>query len=82
MFPPGGVGLPRWPQITPSESHQVSQKKAEVPAASSSAPSIEASAPQGATSDVTAPMEMGKQVTAGPGQTRLRLKMTSRETGP
>ena len=77
-----GVGLPRWPQITPSESHRVSQKKAEVPAASSSAPSIEASAPQGATSDVTAPMEMGKQVTAGPGQTRLRLKTTSRETGP
>ena len=54
-----GVGLPRWPQITPSESHQVSQKKAEAPAASSSSPGIEASAPQGATSDVPAPMEMG-----------------------
>ena len=54
-----GVGLPRWPQTTPSESRQVSQKKAEAPAASSSAPGIEASSPQGATSDVPAPMEMG-----------------------
>ena len=60
-----GVGLPRWPQITPSESRWVSQKKAEAPAASSSAPSIEASIPQGATSDVPAPMEMGG---AGDGQ--------------
>ena len=33
-----GVGLPRWPQVTPSESHRVSQKKAETPATSSSAP--------------------------------------------
>ena len=54
-----GVGLPRWPQITPSESCWVSQKKAEAPAASSSVPSIEANTPQGATSDVPAPMEMG-----------------------
>ena len=54
-----GVELPRWPQITPSESHQASQKKAEAPAASSSVPGIEGSAPQGATSDVPAPMEMG-----------------------
>ena len=60
-----GVELPRWPQITPSESRRASQKKAEAPAASSSAPSIEASAPQGATSDVPAPMETGG---AGDGQ--------------
>ena len=60
-----GVELPRWPQITPSESCQASEKKAEAPAASSSAPSIEASAPQGATSDVPAPTEMGG---AGDGQ--------------
>ena len=53
-----GIELPRWPQITPSESCRVSQKKAEAPAASSSVPGIEASAPQGATSDVPAPMEM------------------------
>ena len=53
------VGPPRWPQITPSESCQVSQKKAEAPAASSSVPGIEASTPQGATSDVPAPMETG-----------------------
>ena len=66
-----GVGLPRWPQTTPSESHHVSQKKAEAPAASSSAPGIEASAPQGATSDVPAPMETGgsrrQPVLDGPG---------------
>ena len=41
----------------PSESHQVSQRKPETPATSSSATSIEASAPQGATADVPAPME-------------------------
>ena len=53
-----GIELPRGPQITPSESHQASQKKAEAPVASSSAPGIEASATQGATSDVPAPMQM------------------------
>ena len=36
----------------PSESCQVSQRKLETPATNSSAPSIEASAPQGATADV------------------------------
>ena len=46
-----GIELPRGPQITPSESHQASQKKAEAPVASSSVPVMEASAPQGATSD-------------------------------
>ena len=60
-----GIELPRGPQITPSESHQASQKKAEAPVASSSAPVIEASAPQGATSDAPAPMETGE---AGDGQ--------------
>ena len=54
-----GIELPRGPQITPSESCWASQKKAEAPVASSSAPVIEASAPQGATSDAPAPMEMG-----------------------
>ena len=49
----------------PSESHQVSQRKPETPATSSSAPGIEASAPQGATTDVPAPMETGG---AGDGQ--------------
>ena len=34
-----GVPLPRWPQVTPSESCQDSQKKAETPAVSSSEPS-------------------------------------------
>ena len=60
-----GIELPRGPQITPSESRQASQRKAEAPVASSSAPIIEASAPQGATSDVPAPMETGG---AGDGQ--------------
>ena len=46
-------------RITPSESHLVSQRKPETPATSPSAPAIEASAPQGATTDVPAPMETG-----------------------
>ena len=54
-----GIELPRGPQITPSESCLVSQRKPETLATSSSAPAIEASAPQGATADVPAPMEMG-----------------------
>ena len=60
-----GIELPRWPQITPSESCWVSKKRAETPAASSSVPSTEASAPEGATSDEPAPMETGG---AGDGQ--------------
>ena len=60
-----GIELPRGPQITPSESHWASQRKAEAPVASSSVPIIEASTPQGATSDVPAPMETGG---AGDGQ--------------
>ena len=54
-----GIEPPREPQITPSESCLVSQRKLETPATSSSAPAIEASAPQGATADVPAPMETG-----------------------
>ena len=60
-----GIELPRGPQITPSESCWVSQRKAEAPVASSSAPGIQAIAPQGATSDVPASMETGG---AGDGQ--------------
>ena len=54
-----GVELPRGPQITPSESHQASKQKAKAPIASPSVPVQEASASQGATSDVPAPMETG-----------------------
>ena len=54
-----GVELPRGPQITPSESCLVSQRKLETPMTSSSAPAIEASAPQGATANVPTPMETG-----------------------
>ena len=60
-----GIELPRGPQITPSESHWASQRKAEAPVTSSSVPIMEASAPQGATSDAPAPMETGG---AGDGQ--------------
>ena len=51
-----GVELPRWLQVTPSESNQVSQKKGETP---TSSPHKEASVAQGAPSDVPAPMETG-----------------------
>ena len=66
--------LPRWPQVTPSESWQESQKKAETPATSSSKPSTGAMvAPVAQTpvtqtpvvetpaarSDTPAPMETG-----------------------
>ena len=54
-----GIELPKGPQITPSESRLVSQRKLETPVTSSSAPAIEASAPQGATADAPAPMETG-----------------------
>ena len=55
-----GVALPRWPQLTPSESCQVSQKKAETPATSSSVPSTGAGEAQETCSDdVPAPMETG-----------------------
>ena len=54
-----GVELPRWPQITPSGSCKVSQKKAETPATSPQAPSQGASMAQGAHSNIPAPMETG-----------------------
>ena len=54
-----GVKLPRWLQITPSESRQVSQRREETPGTSPRAPSKKSSAAQGATSDVPAPMETG-----------------------
>ena len=54
-----GVELPRWPQVTPSESCQVSQRREETPTTSPRMPSKEASAAQGARSDVPAPMETG-----------------------
>ena len=54
-----GVELPRWPQVTPSESHQVSQRREETPTPSPRTPSQEASTAQGAWSDVPAPMETG-----------------------
>ena len=56
-----GVMLPRWPQVMPSESHLVSQKKAETSTTSSSVPSTGAREAQEARSnDVPAPMETGR----------------------
>ena len=54
-----GIEPPKGPWITPSESRLVSQRKPETPATSSSAPAIQASAPQGTTADAPAPMETG-----------------------
>ena len=45
--------------MMPSESCLVSQRKPDALAISSGAPVTEASAPQGATADVPAPMETG-----------------------
>ena len=56
-----GVVLPRWPQTTPSESHQVSQKKADTPATSSISPSTgSGEAQETCFDDVPAPMETGR----------------------
>ena len=68
--------MPRWPQVTPSESHWDSQKKAETPATSSSEPSARAMAtpvvetpvaetpvaetPVTCSDDTPAPMETGR----------------------
>ena len=54
-----GVELPRWLQVTPSKSCQVSQRREEIPTTSPHMPSKEASVAQGARSDVPAPMETG-----------------------
>ena len=62
-----GIVLPRWPQVTPSESRQASQKKVETPATSSSAPSTGASEAQGTRSDdIPAPMETGRAADGRP----------------
>ena len=56
-----GATLPRWPQTMPSESRQVSQKKPETPATSSSVPSTGAGEAQETRfDDVPAPMETGR----------------------
>ena len=59
-----GVPLPRRPQVTPSESHWESQKKAETPTTSSSEPSAGATVTPvvetpATRSDTPAPMETG-----------------------
>ena len=54
-----GVKLPKWLQITPSESHQVSQRREETPGTSPRALNKKSSVAQGAPSDVPAPMETG-----------------------
>ena len=54
-----GLEPPRWLQVTPSKSHQVSQRREETPTPSPHMLSQEASAAQGAQSDVPASMETG-----------------------
>ena len=54
-----GIKPPRGPQMMPSKSCLVSQRKPYAPAISSGAPATEASAPRGATADIPAPMETG-----------------------
>ena len=54
-----GVELPRWQQVTPSESCQVSKRREETPTTSRHTLSKEASMAQGAQSDIPAPMETG-----------------------
>ena len=78
-----GVELPQWPQVTPSESHKVSQKKVETPTTSHHALSQGASVAQGAHSDVPFPMETGGAGMGGPGWTgpRPALMINSGETG-
>ena len=80
-----GVALPRWPQVTPSESHQVSQKKAETPATSSSTPAQGLARLKGPSpTTYLLPWRQAEWVMAGPGWTRSRpVLMTSfGETGP
>ena len=60
-----GVELPRWPQVIPSKSCQVSQRREETPTTSPHMPGKEASMAQGAWSNIPAPMETGG---AGDGQ--------------
>ena len=78
-----GVELPRWLQVTPSESRQVSQRREETPTIGYHMPSKETSAAQGTQSDVPAPMETGGGGMAGPGWTEPRpvLMTNSGETG-
>ena len=54
-----GIEPPCGPQMTPSESHLASQKKAEGPVTSTSTPSLESSPLKGATADVPTPRETG-----------------------
>ena len=54
-----GVEPPRWPQVTPSESRQVSQRGEETPTTSPHMPGKEAGTAREACSDVPAPMETG-----------------------
>ena len=54
-----GVELPRWLQITPSESHQVSQRREETPTTSPHTLRKKPSAAQGARSNIPVHMETG-----------------------
>ena len=77
-----GIEPPRGPQMMPSESYLVSQRKPDAPAISSGAPATEASAPKGPPQMYLLPWKQGEQVTATPGQNEPRTKMTLKDVGP
>ena len=79
-----GVELPRWLQITPSESCQVSQRREETPGTSPRAPSKKPSAARGPCLTYLLPWRLVEWETASPGWSGPRPPLTtnSGETGP
>ena len=79
-----GTTPPRGPQICPSQTQTVTQKKEETPTTSHPMPGREGSVTQGACSDPPIPMETGGAGMVGPGWNRLRpvLRKNGGETDP
>ena len=82
-----GTVLPRGPQIHPSETQTLMQKKVDTPTTSHPTMGGEGSMTQGAHSDPPIPMETGGAGMAGPGWSRLRqlifhLRKNGGETDP
>ena len=79
-----GVALPKWPQITPSESHQVSQRRERLLQWAPICQTKRLAQPKGPAPTYLLPWRQVERGMAGPGQTgpRPALMMNSRETGP
>ena len=78
-----GTTLPRVPQIHPSQTEALTQKKEETPTTSHPTPGREGIMTQGAHSDPPIPMETGGSGMVGPGWNRPRLaprRMEERQT--